>query len=46
MPTFTGILAAGGDLERSIVVDLLLILAVAGVVAIIMQRVRMALVPA
>ena len=46
MPTFTGMLAAVGDLERSIVVDLLLILAVAGVVAIIMQRMRMALVPA
>ena len=46
MPTFTGMLAAVGDIERSIVVDLLLILAVAGVVAIIMQRMRMALVPA
>ncbi|MHC4108695.1 MAG: cation:proton antiporter domain-containing protein, partial [Planctomycetota bacterium] len=40
------ILAAAGEVSGAVVVDLLKILAVAGVVAIIMQRMRLALVPA
>ena len=39
-------LAAAGEVSGAIVVDLLKILAVAGVVALIMQRMRLALVPA
>ncbi|MHC4109340.1 MAG: hypothetical protein ACYSTY_14785 [Planctomycetota bacterium] len=42
----TEFLAAIGDADRTVAVDLFLILAVAGVVAIFMQRLRMAIVPA
>jgi CPA2 family monovalent cation:H+ antiporter-2 len=42
----TVMLAAMGGAERTIAVDLFLILAVAGVVAILMQRLRLAIVPA
>jgi CPA2 family monovalent cation:H+ antiporter-2 len=42
----TEFLAAIGDADRTIAVDLFLILAVAGVVAIFMQRLRLAIVPA
>jgi CPA2 family monovalent cation:H+ antiporter-2 len=41
-----GFLAAVGDAERTIAVDLFVILAVAGVVAIFMQRLRLAIIPA
>ncbi|MHC4564113.1 MAG: cation:proton antiporter domain-containing protein, partial [Planctomycetota bacterium] len=44
MPTL--FLAAVGEAERTMAVDLFLILAVAGCVAIFMQRLRMAIVPA
>ncbi len=42
----TVILAAGGDAERAIAIDLFVILAVAGLVALVMQRMRLAIVPA
>jgi CPA2 family monovalent cation:H+ antiporter-2 len=42
----TAFLAAIGEAQRTIAVDLFLILAVAGVVAILMQRLRLAIVPA
>ncbi|MHC4588786.1 MAG: cation:proton antiporter domain-containing protein [Planctomycetota bacterium] len=42
----TAFLAAIGEAQRTIAVDLFLILAVAGVVAIFMQRLRLAIVPA
>ena len=42
----TGILAAVGEGERAMAFDLFLILAVAGAVAIVMQRMRLAIVPA
>ncbi|MHC4099410.1 MAG: cation:proton antiporter domain-containing protein [Planctomycetota bacterium] len=42
----TEFLAVIGDAQRTVAVDLFLILAVAGVVAIFMQRLRMAIVPA
>ncbi|MHC4216914.1 MAG: cation:proton antiporter domain-containing protein [Planctomycetota bacterium] len=40
------LLAASGEADRTVAVDLFLILAVAGVVAIFMQRLRLAIVPA
>ena len=42
----TVILAAGGDAERAIALDLFVILAVAGLVALVMQRMRLAIIPA
>ena len=42
----TFILAATGDAERVIAIDLFVILAVAGLVALVTQRMRMAIVPA
>jgi len=42
----TEFLAAIGDADRTVAVDLFLILAVAGVVAIFMQRLRLSIVPA
>jgi CPA2 family monovalent cation:H+ antiporter-2 len=42
----TWLLAASGEAERGIAFDLFVILAVAGVVAIFMQRLRIAIVPA
>ena len=44
MPTY--ILASVGDAEGAIAIDLFVILAVAGLVALVMQRMRMAIVPA
>ena len=42
----TPILAAVGEAERAIAIDLFVILAVAGLVALVMQRMRLAIVPA
>ncbi|MEE8459476.1 MAG: cation:proton antiporter, partial [Phycisphaerales bacterium] len=42
----TFILAATGDAEQAIAIDLFVILAVAGLVAIVTQRMRLAIIPA
>ncbi len=42
----TGMLGAAGQVEGTIVVDLLIVLSIAGLLALVMQRMRLALVPA
>ena len=42
----TGMLGAAGQVQGTIVVDLLIVLSIAGLLALVMQRMRLALVPA